>query len=289
MKKTLVLISLSSACVLFSCANPNSISSSSLLLSNSSSSSSSTKSLSKAERIDAFLALLETKEGRVNEVDTTAIRTSSYLTNAEPLTMVEKDVSTTIRYTERTVGFVNDQKGNYYVMDSNSDYGTPSAYETQTYHDASLYYRLTNFADTSETDTKKTIAYTKGSEERVLGLGLANEEIDLLATLKSTLTQADTYTDFDFPETLPDKGTASYFYDVQVFETGTNVLQQEVDYEKEITLTNGVVTHLDETLKNDMYAGGKKTNWFSTTIATNYVQGESQAFTGTLLDPKNFK
>lgn len=303
-KRSLLLLS-SFAFVLISCANPTSISSSSPLsssamstssaavsstspVSSSASSSSTIDVAGETKKIDDFLTLLSSKEGQVNQIQSTSIRTSNYLSDAEPLTMVEKDVATTIRYQDSSKGQLSDQNGNYAVQNSEGSFGTPSSYETQIYHDDRLYYRLTKYLDGSEPNSKKTIEYTAGSEDRVLGLGLANEEVDLLPTLKSALTTADMVPSYSFPTALNDNGQASYSYGIKVYESGTQVLRQEVAYAKTITLTSGFISHLEETLTNDMYAGGKKANWFSTTISKDYQQGEYATFAGTLFNPKDF-
>jgi len=298
-KQPFILLS-SFALLLISCSNPastgvsapfsspSSAQGSSVSSSPSESVSSSLEVEKRSKEITDFLALLTSKEGKVNQCQRTAIRTSKYLSDAEPLTMVEKDASTTIRYQGSSQGQVNDQNGSYSLQDSAGSYGAPSLYETQVYHDSALFYHLTKYLDGSEADSKKTIGYTAANEEHIFGLGLANEEIDLFATLKGSLNQADTEVSYVFPLEFPDNGEATYSYSVKVYESGSKVLRQEVSYEKTITLKNALIIHLEETLANDLYAGGKKANWFSTLISADYQQGDFASFTGTLFNPADF-
>jgi hypothetical protein len=254
-----------------------------------SASSASSKPLSKTKQIDAFSKALQAKAGQVNQVRSTSVRTSQYLTDGSPLTMVEKDVATQIRYQDKTVGDLLDQNGKYSLQNSEGVFGTPSDYEIQTFHDATYFYRLTHYADGSETDTKKTINYQVKNEDAIFNLSLATEEIPLLATLKDRLDTKDNEVTFDFPQTLPDEGTVNYTYGIKVMEEDSELIKQQVTYVKKITLKQGLVTHLEETLNNDFYAAGVKANWFSTVLTKDYQQGDFATFEGKVFDPTLFQ
>jgi len=108
------------------------------------------------------------------------------------------------------------------------------------------------------------------------------------STAKSALNTMDMFATYSFPTMMNNNSQTSCPHDVKVCESGTKFLAQEIAYEKTVTLTNGFIGRLEETLNNDMYAAGKGINWFSTTISKDYRQGDHATLSAALFGSKDF-
>jgi hypothetical protein len=252
------------------------------------SSSSSLTAEEKVDKINTFLALLKTKEGQVRSSHAETLRTAYYLTNSEPLTTEEKDTSDFVRYGTSSVGPIREQKGSYSIKDTSDEWGTPSLYEVQVFHDAKSFYRITHYEDSTETSSKKTLAYNAAYEEANLSLSLPNEESQLFPTLIAACSVSNNVVTFSFPTVMNDNATYAYDYSITVNDDVTGVIIQYVCYQRSIVIKNGFIASMKETLENDRYAGGKKTNWMTNEITATYAQGAYGEYAGTPFDPTQF-
>lgn len=283
MKKVLFCFLCSLPLVLASCTNNPS-------KSPADSFSSSSVPVNQKKEIESFLALLKSKEGSVNAKHVENTSTSSYLTDADPLEIRTKDVANLTRYGTSSAGPIVIQNGSYSVFESEaSSFGAPSTYTIQTFHKDDKFYRIVHYDDTSETSYKTTLAYDAAYEEQNLSLSLPNEEIPLLATLTTALATNGYNATYSFPKNLDSDGDYDYSYGILVYDIDTGTKVQDINYAKHITIKNGFIASLSQTMTNDLYAGGKKTNWLETTSNASYTQGTYGAYSGEVYDPSKFK
>jgi hypothetical protein len=287
MKKILFSCLLSLPLILASCTNNPSKSPADSF---SSSSSSSSAPVDQKKEIESFLALLKSKEGSVKAKHVENASTSSYLTDAAPLEVSSKDVADFTRYGTSISGPIVVQKGSYSVFESEtSSYSVPSTYTIETFHKDDKFYRIVHYDDTSETSYKTTLAYDADYEEQNLSLSLPNEEIALFATLSKALATNGYNASYSFPKNLDQDGDYDYSYGILAYDIDTGIKVQDIQYAKHITIQGGFIVSSSQKMTNDLFAGGKKTNWLVTTSSATYTQGSYGAYDGEIYDPSQYK
>jgi hypothetical protein len=287
MKKVLFSCLLSLPLILASCTNNPSKSQADSF---SSAASTSSTPVNQKKEIESFLALLKSKEGTVNAKHVENKSTSSYLTDADPLEITSKDIADMTRYGTSSTGPILIQRGSYSVLESEtSSFATPSTYTIQTFHKDDKFYRIVHYDDTSETSYKTTLAYEAAYEEQNLSLSLPNEEISLFTTLTNALSANGYNATYSFPKNLDQDGNYDYSYGIVAYDIDTGVKIQDIQYAKHITIQGGFIVSSSQKMTNDLYAGGKKTNWLVSTSSATYTQGSYGAYTGEVYDPSQYK
>ncbi len=278
MNKKIILITLLSA-GLFSCSDSNS--------SNSSPSIISTEP-TVAELLTTFYEHLSSLEGKVKSTEQTIFSVRYYLTDATPLTIGMKEVSTTNRYISDQ-GPIVVQKGSVGFADKIDDpMSNKDNFETQTFHDETKFYRITDYDSEDYTDTKAVLNYDTEYEEQNLNIGFPMTEKVNIEYMIQVYDQPGFQIKYKNMDGFVSNGTWDYAYELIIFEENTSVPAQVIGYHNKLSIQNNIILKVEQEYYNELYSGGIKTNWVETTMVKTYTQGEFDTFTGTRFEPNSY-
>ena len=243
-----------------------------------SSSSSSSSSSSTPLTAEDFVEKLSKAGGHPNQIQ--GEQETSYFfstgTEEDGITIDGKDAFTAGRYSNKEDGDLIVRKG-VLTMD-----GSSTSYEMQTSYDEESFYQLLRYED--GTGTKQLLPFAESSIEANLSLDAAMSEAKSLSDALSYQGVKDVEVVLDLPKSLTD-GETSFSYEVNLFVEGTDVYQRRLLSSTTITLEEGILTHIETTKEEKIYASGLALNKMSVKSAMDIQQGEFQAYDGEIFDP----
>ena len=263
-----------------------STSESSLSSSELSSSSSSSTEKPLEEKVQDFIKELPTFDGHPNRITAVNEMLYSFATSDDmPLEITGKDTFTLARYRREDAGDILVRKGVQEIGDSLLHY------EMQTFYDEKNFYRLTDYEEAEEADTKEVIPFDPEWIEENLSLLILKSESNNLSQLLDIYLnpEEDVFALFDLPESISSDGTTSFSYILGSYVPGTTINESREVHETEVTAENGIATEIKMTVTAEMYADGECLNKMTSDWTYTIEQGEYPLFDGVVLNPADFE
>lgn len=312
MKKVLIL---GVALLLFSCevSNTSSLSesNSSLLTSSSSSfkesesehitssnfSSSLTSSSSESsidnsilqQELETFKSNLLRYSQNVVSISQKLVSTTYYLTEGIPLSVTTNDNSVTTHYKRIDADDIAVTEGSFYFEDNINE---TEKYVKQTFYQSPYFYIITDYESESITDIKDVYKNGKESEEEVFGLNFVVGEVVNIDSMLININDSRFQFSCTNVEQVVENGTWEYYYSITEFEKEdeivTSIPKHIIKFHNILTIENNEIKNLKQEYANELYLGGKKTNWLEGTRDVDFTYGEYEYFNGTWFNPSDY-
>lgn len=312
MKKVLIL---GVALLLFSCevSNTSSLSesNSSLLTSSSSSfkesesehitsssvSSSLTSSSSESsidnsilqQELETFKSNLLRYSQNVVSISQKLVSTTYYLTEGIPLSVTTNDNSVTTHYKRIDADDIAITEGSFYFEDNINE---TEKYVKQTFYQNPYFYIITDYESESITDIKDVYKNGKESEEEIFGLNFVVGEVANIDSMLININDSRFQFSCTNVEQVVENGTWEYYYILTEFEKEdeivTSIPKHIIKFHNILTIENNEIKNLKQEYANELYLGGKKTNWLEGTRDVDFTYGEYEYFNGTWFNPSDY-
>jgi len=222
-------------------------------------------------------------EGSVKQRDVINVTSTSYASETVPLVMLTGYQATAIRYTD-----IVEINGRYSFLNESGVETDGSDYKTQIFYDSRNFYKVTQYKETSYQSGNKAES-TPFNEENIksfLSIGYPIDEYNSALYLLEYLDRKDVKVEENNMAGYVYNGSWSYSYNITFYESDEtgSVISQYISVSSKLTLVNGIITNAEQTMNNDLYAGGVKLNYQESYTQITYTQGTFEEFKGTLLN-----
>lgn len=234
---------------------------------------------------ERFRDNLTSLEGNIQKTHVEIESIYYYLTDAQPFTMPVVDVSDMVRYNSPE-GEIMVKNGVTRYLNDDLTVSSENEYEMQIFYDNSLFYRITDYKDESIKDQKETIPFSQKAIDMNLNIGFPLTEVNNFEYMEVNKNNPNLKVEYEGIDNFVTDGTWEYSYGITFYDSGA--VAQKIYYTNKLYINNSIISEVEQEYHNDLYAGGRKTNWNESFSTTTYIQGERLDFLGTRFNPKNY-
>lgn len=286
MRKALLFLPFGAALLASCVSTPDGASSASEETAPSSESASSSEE-SEERLFDRLGAKLRSLEGNIQKRTTALTRTFVYPSDGYFGIVVESEDATT-KYTRGST-YLIDSLGSEVYDPEDSEGNAPIPYHAQIFDNGKKFYSIKEYEDGSGR-TQKSLSFNELSVSLIYDIGFAETEIanfDAILSCKDSCPDLFDYA-FENIEGNLEGDKLAYSYSISNYavdeEDGASerYLTKRVSYKNVYTLKDGLVAHLSQTYRTEVFAG----DVCSTVEAlseVDYIQGDFEEYAGEVL------
>lgn len=257
-------------------------------LTSSSSESSIDNSILRQE-LETFKSNLLRYSQNVVSISQKLVSTTYYLTEGVPLSVTTNDNSVTTHYKRIDADDIAVTEGSFYFEDNINE---TEKYVKQTFYQDPYFYIITDYESESITDIKDVYKNGKESEEEIFGLNFVVGEVVNIDSMLININDSRFQFSCTNVEQVVENGTWEYYYSLTEFEKEdeivTSIPKQIIEFHNILTIENNEIKNLKQEYANELYLGGKKTNWLEGTRDVDFTYGEYEYFNGTWFNPSDY-
>ncbi|MCD8195494.1 MAG: hypothetical protein LUD22_04285 [Coprobacillus sp.] len=235
--------------------------------------------------LESFYNTICSLEGQVNKYEQEMVTTYDY----GAISISQKTIAEVTRYQDSNEEPILVEEGKY-AFDDNGVFNTFYNYTTQTYHDDTYAYQITDYEDEYDVDSIETIYYYPENKELIFDIGFANSCYYDFQTMISVLDNPLYTVSFDNLECEIIDNALTYAYAITIYQEDETdrVIEEYIEIDNVLYLEDNLISKVQQSYYDVLYAGGLALNFVTYDITLNYFQGDYPLFEGDLFDPSNY-
>lgn len=245
-------------------------------------------SYSEKENLQNFLNNLISLEGQVVSTNQTITCTDYYLTDSFPLDITMKQESITTKYYTNDNAPLIKEEGEIGILDA-EDFQSEH-YLLQKSQDEQYLYQIIDYDKSND----ELIIYQRSQTDNLFfNIGFPYSEYEnIMFMIQNYDNKLYSFNYQNLNKYILD-GIWDYSYEVIFYESEnssiTNMIKEAHRYTNQLVIEDGIIRSSTQDVSHEFYYGGIKANWSEYHIIRSYNQGQIQLYTGTLLNPNDYK